>query len=52
MPLITLFLSIIFGVVAFGLILCATEDNYWYWVPAVCFGFWAVVGFLKFLAMC
>ena len=52
MPLVTLFLSIIFGVIAFGLVLCAIEDSPLYWISAVCFGFWAVVGFLKFLAMC
>lgn len=52
MPLITLLLSIILGVVAFGLVLCAIEENPLYWISAVCFGFWTIVGFLKFFAMC
>lgn len=52
MPLITLFLSIILGVTTFGFILCAIEDSPLYWISVACFGFWTVVGFLKFLAMC
>lgn len=52
MPLITLFLSIILGVSTFGLVLYAIEEDPLYWIPAVCFGFWAIVGFLKFIAMC
>lgn len=51
MPLIILFLSVFLGAFTFGLVLNAIE-NPLYWIPAVCFGFWAVVGFLEFLAMC
>lgn len=52
MPIITLLLSVILGAATFGFVLYAIEENPLYWISAVCFGFWAVVGFLKFLAMC
>ena len=52
MPLIILFLSIFLGVTTFGLVFYGVRENPLCWLPAVCFGFWAIVGFLQFLAMC
>ena len=52
MPIAVLLIAILFGVFAFGLALCAIEENPFYWFLVLLVAYACVVYFLKFLAMC
>ena len=52
MPIAMLFLSIFLGVSTFYITRCAIKEEWLFWIPAIYAGFWTIVAFAKFLAMC
>ena len=52
MPLIMLFLSIFLGASTFYIVSYAIKEEPLFWIPALYSGFWTIVAFAKFLAMC
>ena len=52
MPIGTLFAALFTGFISVGMVFNAIEECAIYWLPAIFFGFWSVVKFLEFFAMC
>ena len=52
MPIAMLFLSIFLGVSTFCITRYAIKEEWLLWIPAIYAGFWTIVAFAKFLAMC